>query len=90
MASALDDDEILNDDYYSLLNVRREVQCAVVLWVDVRAEGARVAARPGRFPHGWYSTRSPEQSHVALASELAVTLDIDFCAGNFYQGGGTT
>lgn len=26
MASSLDDDEILNDDYYSLLNVRREVQ----------------------------------------------------------------
>lgn len=28
MASSLDDDEILNDDYYSLLNVRREVQFA--------------------------------------------------------------
>lgn len=26
MAPALDDDEICNDDYYSLLNVRREVE----------------------------------------------------------------
>ena len=37
MASALDDDEILNDDYYSLLNVRREVQYAVVVSVGVCA-----------------------------------------------------
>lgn len=37
MASALDDDEILNDDYYSLLNVRREVKYAVAIAVDVCA-----------------------------------------------------
>ena len=30
MASALEDDEIDNDDYYSLLNVRREVEYAIV------------------------------------------------------------
>lgn len=30
MASALDDDEICNDDYYSLLNVRREVRDTLV------------------------------------------------------------
>lgn len=37
MASALDDDEIGSDDYYSLLNVRREVHYIVVIWVDVCA-----------------------------------------------------
>lgn len=35
MASPLDDDEIRNDDYYSLLNVRREVKYTVVVWLDV-------------------------------------------------------
>lgn len=37
MASALDDDEICSDDYYSLLNVRREVQYTAVTWVAVCA-----------------------------------------------------
>lgn len=33
MASALDDDDIGSDDYYSLLNVRREVQYTVgICW----------------------------------------------------------
>ena len=38
MASALDEDEICNDDYYSLLNVRREVKYVVVLWIDMFAD----------------------------------------------------
>lgn len=37
MASALDDDEIGSDDYYSLLNVRREVKYTAVTWIDVCA-----------------------------------------------------
>lgn len=37
MASALDDDEIHNDDYYSLLNVRREVLNAAVVRAGVCA-----------------------------------------------------
>lgn len=41
MASALEDDEILNDDYYSLLNVRREVKCAVAIAVGVCAAARR-------------------------------------------------
>ncbi len=44
MASALDDDEILNDDYYSLLNVRREVQHAVAVWMGVCA--GQCSSRP--------------------------------------------
>lgn len=37
MASALDDDEIGSDDYYSLLNVRREVRYTAVTRIDTCA-----------------------------------------------------
>lgn len=36
MACSLDEDEICNDDYYSLLNVRREVQAVVLIEIDKR------------------------------------------------------
>lgn len=45
MASPLDDDEIRNDDYYSLLNVRREVYYSVVVWLDVCAGECRSCPR---------------------------------------------
>lgn len=41
MASSLDDDEILNDDYYSLLNVRREVHFPSLTSIGICASEAR-------------------------------------------------
>lgn len=42
MASPLDDDELASDDYYSLLNVRREVQNAAGIWMIACADSASV------------------------------------------------